>query len=198
MRKILSLAVVVAVAVGVGVPAHAAPLSWADAAGDAGEPAAGVAPSEPTLDITKVAMSFDGKDLKYVAAIKALGGDPTASIGSYFRFYLSHEGTQFEYIVYEDKATGPGNVLNASDDATQKSLTCSGCKALVDRKSSSVIVTLPLKSLSQGMKQYQSDLKPLTPGTKLDGLEVTASRNLLLVSLVADYAPAPDNTFFTI
>lgn len=197
MRKLLLIAVA-ATTFGLALPADAAPVTWKDPVGDASDPVPGVLPNEPALDITQVGLSFDGKDLKYTAKIDKLGtGNPPASDGSYFRFYFSHEDTQFQYVVYEEVGRDGGGYFPDPADPTAD-LTCSGCKGLIDRKTNTVTATLPIKSLSQGMRQHQSDLKPLGPGTILTALEATASRSLVAVSLVTDYAPPPANTTFTL
>lgn len=201
MRKLL-LPVIPVLLFAAAMPARAATFSYADPEGDA----TGVysvestpMPSEPAYDITKVTMSFDGKELKYVAKIKGLpAGSPTLSTGYYFRLQYTHMETSYEFQVAESAGTGSYFALIATEDPTQDALTCSGCKGLIDRKSSSVIVTAPLKSLNLGMKQGNAAIKPAVPGTVFDSLYVAAQRDLGLLTLTSDRAAAPENSTFTL
>lgn len=186
------------------LPAQAGLTQWKDAEGDAtGVYNAEVLPipSEPALDITTVTMTSDGTRLTWSAGIKKLSTSPPQGATGYsFRFAFRHEEVPFYLTVAEDSIQGTSGTRFQQDPVAGDDLSCRSCVGKIDRKDNRVTITAPLASLSSGIREFDRSLPPVTPGTKVDGLEVLARRQydfvaVLIFPTVDASRPAPGTLF---
>lgn len=224
MRRALVVIVGVLALAAPALPASAAaPLDWKDADGDAitylviddAKPAVpeqrvGVpTPNEPALDILRVQMQTRGDTLVWTADIKNLSKAPQNSTGQSFVFFFTYGGIGFYFSAVEDTFWGNTSELRVEPGAgpSTATLSCVRCVAKMDRKSSKLVVTLPIASLSGGMRGADRKLKPLAAGSKLEKIRLTANRTYtighgdyaaLLSNYLSDEAVPPKNAPFVI
>lgn len=201
MRKaLLSIVVLGALLLG-ALPAHAASrYEWNDPKGDATkvDVFAGVTPSNPQFDITKVAVSSDKGVFTYVASVKALSaGTPSGSTGYFFRFSFTYADTIYQFFVSEDVTGVKGFALWArggpkkplhlpTDNNGDAEISCVGCTGVIDRTRNQVRVTAPISSLM------------VIRGSKLTDLYVLAQRSVPGLTLTSDEAAAPAGFVFKV
>lgn len=203
MRKaLLSIVVLGALLLG-AVPAHATSrYGWSDPEGDATnvDTFAGVTPSSPQFDITKVAVSSDQGVFTYVASVKAFAaGTPSGSTGYFFRLSFTYGGKNYQFFVSEDDTGAKGFTLWArgapkepvhlpTDNHGDRELLCGGCTGVIDRTRNQVRVTAPISSLAV--------IRGFKAGAKLTGLYVQAQRTVPGLTLTSDEAAAPAGFVF--
>lgn len=213
--SLLPMAVLAAglIAGAAGGPANAGTFEWTDAKGDATQfyqPATeGKLPNEPALDITKVTMASDGKAL--VLTTHVAKASPNASLGSgvFFRYAWSVNEATWNLRVGESHGQKLLQ-LRYTGDLVGFDLPCKDCSFKLDEKASTIAVTLPIASLTDGMAAADSPtacpgcragedpLPKLARGAEFSALAVTAQRNYVRFFPQADAAPAPEGSLFVL
>lgn len=180
------------------LPAQAGTFTWTDPAGDATE--IGVAdgvPNDAAFDVTEVKMDSSGGKLSWSAKVPDVAsGQPTLSSGYYFRFWFTHDGKDFQFIVAED-VTGAKTFSMSTVGTPSVTLTdaCKNCKGEINREGKAVQIEAPLASLDAAMKLAEAG--PVA-GKDFTGLEVLAQRRMVAATLTADTAAAPEGATFTV
>ena len=205
MRKLLisSGAVLLAVALLLaGAPAQAGSMSWED---DPGDPSTG---AQGTLDITKVAINFDGSTFFATLDMAALGEPAPFGTGQHFAFRFNYGEGQYTLRLTQDRFHG--EVFTFQERTGESEVTtipCKTCKAELDFEASQVRMQIGMSSLTSAMRK-------LAPGQSIEGLTaltgaaysdpsgmqagvVFSGHTILWGNTPGDSAPAPDGAKFT-
>lgn len=174
-------------------PANAGSVSWEDEEGDATyfSNASGT-PNEEAFDITTVTLASDGTDFTYEAVVPEMTeGNPSPAYGYIFRFYFTVEGAEYYFRVGE----GPTGEHFELRDPSDAPVECKDCTGVIDREGKLVLVTAPLSSLTEVLKE--AEVADAAPGAEVTAPEVMSQR-YIGATLTADIAEAPEGTAFTL
>lgn len=189
-------------------PARSGSAEWTDPEGDATGFLVETSPlpSEPTLDVVKTSLSSDDKAMKVDIHVKKMASAPSASPGYFFRFNFTYAGEKFAVRVGKDPAQNVFQ-LRVVADQIGFDLPCKECAAKYDLEGNKVAITMPIASLTEGIKAADTNclecrsgdpLPPFKKGAELSALDVTAQRYYVRVTPTADIAKAPAELTFTV
>lgn len=211
-RLLVALLAAGLIAVAAGGPANAGSLEWTDDKDDATGFLLdlGLAPNEPTLDITKVTMASDDAKLTWEIHVAKLAESPSISPGYFFRFNFDYAGQSFAFRTGSDPV-GQTLQFRSATDQVGTNLPCEGCEIKYDLAGSKVVLTAPIKSLAEGIAFADSadclfcrDVLPLDPlppvakGAEFAGLDVNAQYYYVRTTPNADTSTAPDGSIFVL
>jgi hypothetical protein len=211
LQSVGAVATVVMLAMAGALPSRAGSLEWTDPPDDAKDflVANTPLPSEATLDIVKVTMKSDDKNLTWSIHVKKLAAQPSMSLGSFFRFNFTYDKQGFAFRIGKDPAQSVFQFRSTSDQVGLN-LPCDKCEAKYDLEGNKVTITVPIASMAAGIKAADSAsacpgcrsvpppaaLPPLTKGAELTGLNVNAQRYFVRVTPNADTSVAPEGSSF--
>lgn len=210
----LAVALVVAglIAGAAGGPANAGAFEWTDDKDDATQflTGPGVLPNEPTLDIVKTTMASDDAKLTWEIHVAKLAESPAISPGYFFRFNFDYSGQSFAFRTGKDPV-GQSLQFRSATDQVGTNLPCEGCEVKYDLAGSKVVLTVPIKSLTEGIAFADSadchfcrdvlpvdPLPPVAKGAEFGALDVDAQYYYLRVTPSADSSTAPDGSIFVL
>lgn len=214
MRRFVLITLVAAGLLAGALPAQAGQLEWSDKADDATSfyvLASTPLPSDPALDVTKVKMVSDAKDLTWTASMKKMNEAGAANgAGYFFRFNFAVNEVGFTIRAKHDQFDKNVLYFRVASDLIGFDLPCKDCTAKFDFKASTVTVKTPIASLTEGMKAADSmtacplcragedPLPTLKKGDTFSALSVTAQRMYIRGTMTADDSLAPEGATFTL
>jgi hypothetical protein len=213
IRLAVALVAVGLLAFSAGSPASAGEFEWTDPADDATQfllaQTEGAFPNEPALDILKVTMAADDKDLVWTAHVKKASPTPSMNSGYFFRFQWTYQGAGFALRVGNFQGQ-QAMQFRSTGDLVGFDLPCNKCSFKLDLPTNTIAVTVPIASLIEGTAAADSltacpgcrtgsaALPPLKKGAEFSKLSVIAQRYYLRTTPTADLAPAPDGSVFVL
>ena len=197
-----------------GGPANAGTLEWTDPADDAkdfGNAKNTPLPSDPSVDVTKVTMASDAKNLTWAIHINKLAEAPSIAPGYFFRFNFDYSGQGFAFRIAKDPQ-GEVVQFRSQTDLVGFNLPCDKCEAKYDLAANKIVLTVPIASMAAGMAASDvtescpgcreippgDPLPPLKAGAEFSGLEVIAQYYYVRTTQTADIATAPDGSLFVL
>lgn len=176
MRVRGGIAVAVALVILLARPVGAAPVTFADAAGDAG-PAGLPAGSEANLDVIKATVTSIGETFVYTVELAALERS-TLPNGAIFIMSFSYRGSEYGWRYYFGTTSYDGQTFFLKDADTPGfgDAMCGGCRARADAKARTVTLTASRSAISRSIRSVDATAPPLGAGSVLSDLQVETGR----------------------